>query len=152
MDIPVIKTNFQNYVDNVSYSLSVTDASIIDLRNSFNVLSGNVYTKEEIDAINEEISNSVSNVYTKAEIDAKEEHIIDGLTALNDDINEINSSISDIKAVIGNATDTSNSLYGLINQLIAQFEDYELITATALTDVSARLDLVQNHIDAEAEA
>ena len=73
---------------------------------------------------------------------AKESALDTSVKALITSDTNINSSISAIKTSLGNSSDasTANSIYGLIAALRADFESYELITAAALTDISARLD------------
>lgn len=83
-----------------------------------------------------EINSSISAMK------AKENALDASVVSLISSDSQINSSISAIKTTLGNNSDasTASTIYGMIASLRADFEAYELITATALADVSARLD------------
>lgn len=81
--------------DRTAYSKTEIDTKETAINESISTLSGNVYTKEEIDsqmevvntAINEAVDTLANDVYTKTEIDAKE-------TTINESIQNIENAVT----------------------------------------------------------
>ena len=122
-------TEYQNLVN----ADSLINSSISSMKAKESALDASVVSLINADiAINSSINS----------MRAKESALDTSVKALITSDTNINSSISAIKTSLGNSSDasTANSIYGLIAALRADFESYELITAAALTDISARLD------------
>ena len=153
MDYAKFETNVQNYTTAVKEKMLIINGTAVAIDNKVEDVKSDISTlKSDVSALDssfrvyvDEHSETHSLFEKEIEnIDASIVSLIDSDTTINSSISSIKTDVNSLKTTLGNSGDasTENSIYGLIAALRADFEAYELITATALTDISARLDAV----------